>query len=162
MKTGGRVGIVVTPLLLLLVAGCSDENSDDRKSSRSRPNRGRRMTTRQDKARTDLTRDRLQKIMDRLAQYKMDMGGGRNDFPTEDEGGLKALVTKPAFDDETKGANWAGPYLDANDIKDYWDQDFRYELVEQDGKMVPPVSSDGPDGEQETDDDVKSWSEDEA
>ena len=117
---------------------------------------------RQDKANRDMTKIRMQKIVERLGQYNLDMGGGKSAFPTEDQGGLKALVTKPAFDDETKGANWAGPYLDKKELKDFWDRDFRYELVEQDGRTVPHVSSDGKDGEQGTDDDVKSWSEDEA
>ena len=117
---------------------------------------------RQDKANRDMTKIRIDNIIRQLVLYKSDMGGGRNDYPSDEQGGLKALVTKPAFDDATKGEKWAGPYLGDKDIKDYWGKDFRYELVEKDGKMMPRVSSDGPDGEQGTDDDVKSWSEDEA
>ena len=110
---------------------------------------------RQDKSNRQMTDIRIKTVMLELDKFKMDIG----EYPSEDIG-LSALVTKPSFDDASKEANWVG-YLGAKDIKDYWDRDLRYELVEENGKTIPHVSSDGADGEQDTDDDVKSWSDNE-
>jgi len=119
---------------------------------------------RQEKSKRDLTKVRLKHITSRLEQYNVDLGGNKSEdrhtYPT-DEQGLTALVTKPQFDDETKGQEWAGPYLTTEELKDFWGQEFRYRLEAVDGKMVPRVSSDGADGTENTDDDIKSWTEDE-
>ena len=112
-----------------------------------------------EKANKQLTRTRIRKIMSSLGRYATDM----RDFsyPTEQEGGLTALLKMPEFDDEAKRELWGGPYLQSDELKDFWGQDLKYELVDDPttGKSVPHVSSSGPDKEHDTDDDIKSWSE---
>ena len=117
------------------------------------------MGGRREKANRDLTDTRIKKVVSRLQEYSLHMN---SQYPTEDEGGLKALVTKPQFDDEKKDKNWAGPYLAPEELKDFWDRDLKYELVDDaSGRKVPHVWSLGQDGQDGTDDDVKSWTEQE-
>ncbi|MCD6364266.1 MAG: type II secretion system major pseudopilin GspG [Planctomycetes bacterium] len=111
-----------------------------------------------DKANIDMTKTRLQKILNDMERYYLDIKA----YPTEEEGGLSAMITKPSFDDEKKSQNWAGPYLQKQELKDFWDNDLKYELVDDgSGRKVPHLSSNGPDGQEGTEDDIKSWSEDE-
>ena len=113
---------------------------------------------RQDKANRQMTEVRIQKLMSYLTEYKLAL----QHYPTEDEGGLQALVTAPTLDDEKLAAKWAGPYASKPDLKDAWGNDFKYEIAEDDaGKKVPHLTSNGADGEEGTDDDVKSWSDEE-
>jgi general secretion pathway protein G len=82
-------------------------------------------------------------------------------YPTEDQG-LAALRTKPDFEDEATGRKWNGPYLKKSP-KDAWGNDLVYAPVEdagqvgEDGVPVKPYNlySKGPDGQEDTDDDVK-------
>jgi general secretion pathway protein G len=77
-------------------------------------------------------------------------------FPkTED--GLKALVRKPS--DEKKAKRWAGPYLDESDLPaDPWDNGFIYTYESsKDGIDRPVIVSKGPDGEENTDDDIYNY-----
>ena len=114
---------------------------------------------REEGARTQMSEIRVKKIMGRLGEYKLAIGH----YPTEEEGGLQALITKPTFEDENKGKKWVGPYVEGSDLKDDWDNDLKYELAEDDsGRKSPRVSSNGPDGQEGTEDDIKSWSEEDA
>jgi general secretion pathway protein G len=112
-----------------------------------------------EKAKKDMTKIRIQKVKSSLQRYLLDVDG----YPSEEEGGLQALVKKPSFDDEKKAEKWAGPYAEAEELKDDWGNDLKFELVEDEEtqRQVPHISSSGPDGEEGTDDDLKSWSEDE-
>ena len=112
-----------------------------------------------EKANREMTDTRIKKIIASLQRYSLDLNG----YPSEEEGGLMALVTKPQFDDEKKDKNWAGPYCEREEMKDFWDRDIKYELVEDEsGRKVPRVSSFGQDGQDGTEDDIKSWSEEKA
>ncbi|MEM7456882.1 MAG: YdjY domain-containing protein, partial [Planctomycetota bacterium] len=74
--------------------------------------------------------------------YKLNTG----QFPTE----LSYLVEKP---EEMNVALWAGPYLQNEDsLTDPWGNALRLKLDEADVRVE--VSSNGPDGEPETDDDI--------
>lgn len=109
----------------------------------------------QDKAKIDLTKTRISKVMSKVEQYHLSLP-----YPTEDQG-LMALVTKPSFDTEDMGKNWAGPYLNGDDLKDEWSHALVYKLVTDDssGTSVQKIHvySIGPNGNDESGegDDIK-------
>ncbi len=113
-------------------------------------------------ARIDTTRLLVETtIPGALDRYDMNVGH----YPSEEEGGLKALLTKPAFQDEETANKWRGPYL-SQEPKDAWGHELHYEVVDPaTGGAVGAgykVWSDGPDGQNGTEDDIKSWKEDQA
>lgn len=79
-------------------------------------------------------------------------------YPQEDDDGLMALVEEP--DDEEEAAKWAGPYVDAKDLKDSWGNDFIYECPGEVNEDSYDLSSAGPDGDEGTDDDITNWEKD--
>ncbi|MEM7234456.1 MAG: type II secretion system major pseudopilin GspG [Planctomycetota bacterium] len=110
----------------------------------------------QEGAQADTTRLKLTQVQGALDMYRTNMGH----YPTEDEGGLNALVQRPALENEAATKKWRGPYLKAGaNTLDAWDRPLKYEVVdkslEQD-KSGPDyrLFSLGPDGQEETDDDV--------
>ena len=116
------------------------------------------MGGRAESAKIDMTKIRVQRIMGFLGEYHVKF----SHYPSEEEGGLQALVTKPgSLDDESGGKNWY-KFAEASQLKDDWGSDLKYELVDDESsKQAPRVSSSGPDKEHGTDDDIKSWSEEE-
>jgi general secretion pathway protein G len=105
----------------------------------------------QDKAASDLTKVLVtQSIPEALDRYKAHVGH----YPTDEDGGMQALLKKPA--DETTAAKWAGPYV-TKEPKDNWDHVLRYEYVPAASGQPEgyKVTSDGPDGQPNTDDDIK-------
>ena len=103
------------------------------------------------------TRALVRQVEDALERYNLDV----KEYPTEDQG-LAALLTRPQFDDEAKEKLWNGPYLKKTP-KDAWGNELVYQPVEQaaavgeDGAPVKPYKlySKGPDGQEDSDDDVK-------
>jgi len=91
-----------------------------------------------------------------LEGYTLDM----KDFPSTEQG-LVALIEAPA--DEEAKKKWDGPYISKSSIpKDPWGHDYQYEYPPSHGKdSYPDIWSLGPDGEDNTDDDVVSWAGDE-
>ena len=94
-----------------------------------------------------------------LERYNMNIGH----YPSEEEGGLKALVEKPQFSNEDDGKNWRGPYLQEVP-KDSWNHELHYELntaAAGTGGSTPgpqfKIWSDGPDGQSGTEDDIKNY-----
>jgi len=81
-----------------------------------------------------------------LDRYNLDVGH----YPTEQEGGLKALLARPDLDDEPFAARWHGPYLKRRPL-DPWGNPLNYELTDpgSDRAAEPPFKlwSNGPDGE---------------
>ena len=67
-------------------------------------------------------------------------------------------LSKPA--DEKRAQNWDGPYFDGeNSPVDPWGNEFKYEYPPSHGKRdFPDISSIGPDGEENTEDDIVNWS----
>jgi general secretion pathway protein G len=88
-----------------------------------------------------------------LERYAVDM----KDFPTTEEG-LAAMVKTP--DESELAANWDGPYVNQPTIpKDPWGNDYQYEYPPTNGSGdYPDIWSYGPDGEDDTEDDIVSWS----
>lgn len=84
-------------------------------------------------------------------------------YPTEEEGGMNALLTKPTFEDEVMAEQWHGPYLE-KEPRDAWGRPLTYELMGtagtgETGDKPYHLWSNGPDGQSGTEDDIKNWSE---
>ena len=110
----------------------------------------------QESAQKNTTRVKLGEINTALSLYKVNLGT----YPSEDEGGLNALLRRPEYEDERRGERWAGPYLALGaTVDDAWGHQLRYELVDKsllenaDGPDYRLFSV-GPDGQAETDDDI--------
>ena len=116
-------------------------------------------------AEKNTTRIMLQQVANALDTYRMNLGH----YPTEQEGGLDALLKKPTFESESMGEKWLGPYLKAGtSLEDPWGHTIRYELndattssggntsdAEKNGGLPYKLFSSGPDGQPDTDDDIK-------
>lgn len=108
-----------------------------------------------------------------LERYAIDM----NNFPSTEQG-LAALVEEPSGDSgtttdagsfdatdevtedgEESQSNWDGPYLKVAKLpKDPWGKAYRYEYPPKNGSGdQPDIWSLGPDGQENTEDDVVSW-----
>jgi len=89
-----------------------------------------------------------------LERYALDM----TDFPTTEQG-LQALIEEPEADEESNAGDWNGPYLKSDDVpKDPWKNAYQYEYPPTHGKgKDPEIWSYGPDGEDDTEDDIVSW-----
>jgi general secretion pathway protein G len=99
-----------------------------------------------------------------LDTYRLNVGH----YPSEQEGGLDALLKKPQFENEKLGEKWNGPYLKpGTTLDDPWGNKLRYELTdvsnaaenEQKGGLPYKLFSVGPDGQPDTNDDIKHMAE---
>ena len=115
-----------------------------------------------------------------LERYAVDM----NKFPSTEEG-LAALVMKPGADgsepssvdsessgdttssvtesesgSDSGGSSWDGPYLKTDKLpSDPWGKSYSYEYPPTHNKInLPDIWSFGPDGQENTEDDIVSWS----
>lgn len=106
----------------------------------------------QKKADIKATRLQISNIEEALKLYAAD----NRTFPNTEEG-LAALLEKPA--DEKRAKNWDGPYFDGEGAPiDPWGNEFGYEYPPTQGKRdFPDIWSSGPDGEQNSEDDVTNW-----
>jgi general secretion pathway protein G len=111
-------------------------------------------------AEKNTTKIMLDNVGQALMTYRLNIGH----YPTEQEGGLDALMKKPQFENEKLGEKWAGPYLKpGTTLDDPWGNKLRYELVDSssatdsDKQAALPYKlfSVGPDGQPDTDDDIK-------
>jgi general secretion pathway protein G len=100
----------------------------------------------------------LSQVGTALDTYRLNIGH----YPTEEEGGLDALGKKPSFENERLGEKWQGPYLKPGTLlDDPWGHRIHYELVdrtsddEKKGGLPYKLYSLGPDGQPDTDDDIK-------
>ena len=116
----------------------------------------------QEGAEKNTTRLMLNGVGTALDTYRLNIGH----YPTEQEGGLEALLKKPTFENEKLGDKWQGPYLKpGTQLDDPWGHKIRYEMAdrststEQKGGLPYKLSSTGPDGQPDTDDDIKLQSE---
>ncbi len=109
-------------------------------------------------AEKNTTKLMLAQVATALDTYRLNLGH----YPTEQEGGLDALMKKPTFENERMAEKWQGPYLKpGTTLDDPWGHKLRYELIaagaEGDNKSALPYKlfSVGPDGQPDTDDDIK-------
>ena len=112
----------------------------------------------QEGAEKNTTKLMLSQVASALDTYRLNLGH----YPSEQEGGLDALMKKPTFENERMGEKWMGPYLKPGTrLDDPWGHTLRYELVdraggdEKKGGLPYKLSSVGPDGQSDTDDDIK-------
>jgi general secretion pathway protein G len=113
----------------------------------------------QEGAEKNTTRVLLGQVAQALDTYRLNLGS----YPTEEEGGLDALMKKPQYENERKGEKWAGPYLKPGTrLEDPWGHKLRYEpsdptlgTEERTTALPYKLYSVGPDGQPDTEDDIK-------
>jgi general secretion pathway protein G len=114
----------------------------------------------QEGAEKNTTKLLLNNVGTALDHFRLNVGH----YPTEDEGGLDALLVKPTFENERLAEKWQGPYLKPGTrLEDPWGNKLRYEPVDRTlalddtAQKGPPYKlySVGPDGQPETEDDIK-------
>jgi len=112
-----------------------------------------------EKARRDAAKLQIQAVERSIEEYKLNI----HHYPKEEEGGIQALVTKPQFEDEKTGENWAGPYLDKKQLTDPWGQALNYQEADvgsaDAGGKPFKLWSYGPDKQDGTEDDIKNYEE---
>ncbi len=138
---------------------------------------GPRLLGSKQKADINAVKTQIGMFQSALERYAVDM----NKFPATEEG-LAALVSKPGSDgsgsssedsassdtasadgdsssSEGGGGNWDGPYMKTEKLPvDPWGKAYSYEYPPTHNKInVPDIWSFGPDGQESTDDDIKSW-----
>ncbi len=106
----------------------------------------------QQKANIGAAESQIGLIKSPLEMYRMDM----NAYPST-EAGLEALRKAP--EDLEKPERWKGPYLDAAIPKDPWGHPYQYEYppTHNPANDFPEIWSLGPDGEENTEDDIVNW-----
>jgi general secretion pathway protein G len=120
-------------------------------------------TGQKEKAKKDTTGLLLGEVETAINLYENNIGH----YPTEEEGGLNALLTKPTFEDEVIAEQWQGPYLE-KEPRDAWGRPLTYEFVGATGTAAETgdepyhLWSNGPDGQSGTEDDIKNWSDEKA
>lgn len=87
-----------------------------------------------------------------LDSFEIDTGR----YPTTTEG-IRALVVEPSNTNEN---DWKGPYLKRGVPKDPWQNEYVYKYPGQYNEYGYDLYSYGPDGIQDTEDDIQNWSED--
>lgn len=122
---------------------------------------GPRLLGTQKKADVKATIQQVENLANCLNLYAVD----NRTFPTSEEG-LKALLEQPTESTTvtTQSTNrWDGPYLDAEELPlDPWGNAYGYEFPPTHGKRkdFPNIWSTGPDGEDNTGDDITNWTSD--
>jgi general secretion pathway protein G len=103
---------------------------------------GSRLIGGQDRANYNLARTQLQTLASKVEQYRLDVGS----LPPT----LDALLTNP-------GANgWLGPYVQAGELKDPWQNPIQYAKPGQNGPFeVVSLGADGQPGGESVDADIR-------
>jgi general secretion pathway protein G len=108
-------------------------------------------------AKIDVTKVLIASVSDAIEAYNANIGH----YPSDEEGGLTALTVKPSFSDETLAEKWRGPYV-KQDPKDPWNNKLNYQVAQPgtpEADQTPfKLWSNGPDGVDGTDDDIRNWS----
>jgi general secretion pathway protein G len=109
----------------------------------------------QKKADVQTTKTQIGLFEGALERYAHDTKG----FPLTEQG-LEALVVAPAEGEESEVSGWEGPYLRTDALPtDAWGNEYRYAYPPEKTRIdFPDIWSAGPDGEDDTEDDVCSWS----
>lgn len=97
-------------------------------------------------------RTQIEAFRGALEHYSTDVG----DFPTTAQG-LDALRSAP--NDLGDATKWVGPYLGKPVPADPWGNKYKYEFPGKNQTDAPDIWSAGPDGRDNTEDDVCSWKE---
>ena len=107
-----------------------------------------------EKANQSATKVQIEAFRGALEKYAFDTSG----FPTTEQG-LEVLFQEPAESEESSVSGWDGPYMDKPALpKDPWGNDYQYAYPPERGSGdFPDIWSLGPDGEDNTEDDICSW-----
>lgn len=117
-----------------------------------------------EKANLNATKVQIEAFRSALEKYNFDT----NNFPTTEQG-LQALFQEPTDSEDAVGdseeggggstSNWDGPYMNKPALpKDPWGNDYQYAYpAERGAGREPDIWSWGPDGEDNTKDDICSW-----
>jgi general secretion pathway protein G len=106
-----------------------------------------------DKARVAKAKQDIQALETALTMYKLD----NFNFPTTDQGGLKALVEKP---NDPNIKNWrVGGYLEHSRLpKDPWGNEYQYQYPGQHGEVdIYSMGADGQPGGEGLNADIGNW-----
>jgi general secretion pathway protein G len=108
---------------------------------------------RQDDAKVQLAQTDLNTIKSALRMFRFDMGR----YPTEDEG-ISVLWDSELLETEgdVEESPWKGPYLENPIPVDRWGNEWGYR-DESEYEQDYDLWSFGPDGEEDTEDDLTSW-----
>lgn len=86
----------------------------------------------QEGAEKNVTNILVNDVRKSLNMYRLNIGH----YPTEEEGGLLALLKKPEFENERLGAKWSGPYVDkGTSLTDPWGNQLVYEPADPEFKQ---------------------------
>ena len=107
-----------------------------------------------EKANKNAAKVQVEAFRGALDKYKFDT----RHYPSTEEG-LQALFKKPAESEEGSVDDWDGPYMNKPALpKDPWGNDYEYAYPPERGSGdFPDIWSIGPDGEDNTEDDICSW-----
>jgi general secretion pathway protein G len=96
----------------------------------------------------------LTQIASAMDTYKLNIGN----YPSKDEGGLKALLVKPGYADPSLAGKWQGPYLrPGTRLQDAWGHDFVYACPGEHNPNSYDLMSKGPDGRVGGGDDIANY-----
>jgi general secretion pathway protein G len=110
----------------------------------------------QKKADIDAARNQIKLFKQPLKLYSFEM----KDFPSTEEG-LIALIEAPETMENPE--KYGGPFLDAGEVPlDPWDNPYQYRYPPERNRDDPDIWSMGPDGEDNTEDDIGNWPDDDA
>jgi general secretion pathway protein G len=104
----------------------------------------------QRKAYINASKTQIKAFKTPLEAYKLDM----SDFPATADG-LEALRGTPSG--VANPDKWSGPYLDSPVPLDPWGNPYQYEYPGKHEDEKPDIWSFGPDGMDNTDDDIGNW-----
>jgi len=90
-------------------------------------------------------------FVDALELFRNDLGR----FPSEEEG-LSVLWNKGALEEEDDEAKWNGPYMRQPSPEDGWGTPWEYVFPSEEIEGMYKITSAGPDGELDTEDDITS------
>jgi len=112
---------------------------------------------RQKTAQIGTTKIQMKSIQNALEFFKTEVGR----YPTTEEG-LTVLNDVEQLEDEDLAKKWNGPYLQkVKELVDAWGHEFRYVCPGENNEKGYDLSSDGPDGEEGTEDDIVNWEKEE-
>ena len=112
---------------------------------------------RREQAKIGTTKIQIKSIEEALEYFKTDIGR----YPTTEEG-LEALTDSDQLQDDELLEKWHGPYLKKRgDLKDAWNHEFHYTAPGEHNEKTFDLFSDGPDGEEDTEDDIVNWEKEE-
>jgi general secretion pathway protein G len=98
----------------------------------------------------DLTKAQIDQFANAIKFFKIDM----KRIPTEEEG-LAVLWSKDALENEEDEANWKRAYLEEPMPRDTWGNEWIYRAPSEVSESLEyDIISMGPDGEEDTDDDI--------